>query len=334
MCRLLRYGFLGWMLLSLTACVSQGPGPVQSQTKRYAFEHIDRIVVSGPVHLDVLRSDNNAMGEDVVIVNGSSFDLLKVKVVRTNNTLYIQSFSPIQANIRINRHILLGLTYNGDGDVNCLNVHVENIKVVGSSAGLINLTGIEAGKLTLLLDHVKHICLNKVHIQQLSIVASDIQSIEAHDARIGSTQLIVDSGTTEISGFINLRKLIASGHSVVNVIWVNAEKITVNAKDQAQIFLGGVAKWGSLTATQNAEIDVRYLRVNTVFAHAKDSSQIGLVALNELNAYAVDQAQIYYYDRPDIILSRYWRQNGTVLFGGMLPVMPVPPVCAPVPRHL
>lgn len=143
---------------------------------------------------------------------------------------------------------------------------------------------------------------------------------------------IDDSNTLTIHGMMNLRELNVRNSRAVEFYWLNSPILTSTIDDSAVVLAGDVA-YANMNATGHAQLDTKYLTTHRLFMHTADQATAEVRAVDALNALATGQSNIYYYTQPTV-LSRYYRDQGSVLYMGEKPPVCHLPYCPMPPRVL
>ncbi len=213
----------------------------------------------------------------------------------------------IPANVQV-------LTIQGGGDVQAT--------ALPTSLKRLNFDGSETVQVQGALVPLQQLVLN--HVQQ---------------ARIGgikSTGLLVsirDSGPVTLTGDVGIRELQVTDSGRVAITWVHSKELLVQLTGQQQVFLAGIAGLLITNVKDHAQLKAQYLRANKAFVHTSQSAVADVAVLDSLNAYAVDQSNIYYYLQPRLV-GRYYQGHGSILYMGEQPPPCLAPECAPMPNSL
>lgn len=143
---------------------------------------------------------------------------------------------------------------------------------------------------------------------------------------------VTDSNTLSIRGMMNLRELNVRNSRAVEFYWLNSPILTSTIDDGAVILSGDVA-YANMNATSHTQLDTKYLTTHRLFIHTADQATAEVRAVDALNALAAGQSNIYYYTQPTT-LSRYYRDQGSVLYMGEKPPICQLPYCVMPPRVL
>lgn len=125
-----------------------------------------------------------------------------------------------------------------------------------------------------------------------------------------------------IKGNMVLTDLNYRGNGRVVLYWVNTNSLNINASQKASILIAGVANNIEINATDNAVVDAKYLRAKTAHIHTTKYAKAEVAVLNNLNALAENDSNIYYYERP-VFQGIYMHESGAVLdMHGVYPPYP------------
>lgn len=124
-----------------------------------------------------------------------------------------------------------------------------------------------------------------------------------------------EEGQIYIDGNVKVNKIIAQGHSYIEVIWADADRLYMNAFGTSKIKIAGVAKEILARSYGEAHIDAQYLRTNRVNVFAKHSGFAQVLPLCEMRAFAEDTGRIDYFTVPNNAVS-ITQSSGNILWMG------------------
>ena len=112
-----------------------------------------------------------------------------------------------------------------------------------------------------------------------------------------------DASDVYISGVVNLRQLIDEGSGNVMIYWVNSPELQLQSRGSGNIQLAGIVKVLHARLSGHSNLDAPYLRVYTALIQTMQNASAKVLALNELDAFAGDHSNIYYYKAPKHLVS-------------------------------
>lgn len=121
-----------------------------------------------------------------------------------------------------------------------------------------------------------------------------------------------------LSGKMALRELDVQDSQHVMVYWLESPILTLNVDHGSRVLLSGIAKFANVKVMGDSSLDAKYLTVRRLFVKTQDQSKAEVTAADALNALAANESNIYYYHQP-ALLSRYYRDNGSILYMGETP---------------
>ncbi|MCH9770772.1 MAG: DUF2807 domain-containing protein [Gammaproteobacteria bacterium] len=115
-----------------------------------------------------------------------------------------------------------------------------------------------------------------------------------------------------LNGRVQLNRGVAKNNGRITVSWVNSNKLTVRASDDAKIKLSGVAKRVYAKLGGQSQLQARYLRANKMNVRTTNNASAKINPQHALYAFASGKSNVYYYHRPKH-LTRYTKGHGNVL---------------------
>lgn len=128
----------------------------------------------------------------------------------------------------------------------------------------------------------------------------------------GLTVIAKDNGTINLEGKYIIDRIYQYGNGRINIIWVESDNLFIDSRSNGPIYLAGIVKNMVAKLTHNALLDARYLRVQKASVFTTDAAQANVVALDILGAFATNNSNIYYYNRPHI-MTTVTNESGNVL---------------------
>lgn len=143
---------------------------------------------------------------------------------------------------------------------------------------------------------------------------------------------INDSNTVNVQGMMNLRELDLQNSQGVEWYWLNSPILTLNVKNSG-VLLAGKVTYANMAVLGKSHLDAKYLLAQRLFIHTDDEASAAVRAADALNALATGHSNIYYYTQPTV-LSRYYYEQGSILYQGEQPPVCHLPYCTVPPRVL
>ena len=141
------------------------------------------------------------------------------------------------------------------------------------------------------------------------------------------------SDDIHLNGTMNLRELDATWSRGIQIYWINSPILTVNMDDHSSALLSGTADFANMKLIESAKLDAKYLTVKRLFVKTRGEAKAEVTAAEALNALATDDSNIYYYHQPPL-LSRYYQDQGAILYMGETPPPCTLPYCPVLPHVL
>lgn len=135
--------------------------------------------------------------------------------------------------------------------------------------------------------------------------------VELHLAKLNTLQQ-TGSSNVMVTGIVPVSKIDFSGSGNLKLYWVNSEKLTIRTYGSGTVSLAGVAKVVNACAYDTSHLNMRYLRVGTLFVKSYYDANVDVWPENDLYAVAYNNSNIYYYHQPDY-MSRLMKQSATIL---------------------
>ena len=146
-----------------------------------------------------------------------------------------------------------------------------------------------------------------------NITVTDNATLNAKDFITNNLTIIAkNNGTINLEGQFNIDKIYQRGNGRINITWVSSNKLFIDSNSGGPIYLAGIANNIVAKLTHNAQLDVRYLRTQKASVFTTDKAKADILVLDTLEAFAVDNSNIYYYKRPHY-LTVVTRNSGNVL---------------------
>lgn len=272
------------LIIVLTSCAHHNPKTPQVQspksstgTKQYRqVSSFNQIVVQGRLNVNLHTGYN----KPEVILRGDPRDLVQVRTIVKQNTLYVslgQGYPDYGVvNVDIKTKFLNRFRYEGAGFVTGNNLHTSYLDLHLANAGTTKLAG-------------------TIGLQKLVAVGSGITQINGVSSR--NLQIVLKGDPKVlISGFVNLRTLDMDGKGTLSLYWVKSDHLTIRAKKSEKIQLAGIVNRLDVELWGFAQFQGKYLRAQRSFVRTHDKSVAEISAVNHQSSLATDASDIYYYN--------------------------------------
>lgn len=118
------------------------------------------------------------------------------------------------------------------------------------------------------------------------------------------------SGQLNLLGMMHLRSIDNTGRGLLSLSWVDGDNVDIRST-AGQISLAGTAHFVTMDVSGPAVLNAGYFRVNTAFVKARDHALVNMQPVANMQAFARDAAQIYYFKAPSY-KTRASRQSGNI----------------------
>jgi len=120
------------------------------------------------------------------------------------------------------------------------------------------------------------------------------------------------NSVTNLRGDLVLSRIDLSGNARLSAYWVDSSNLHVVTQNQSKLFLAGVVTNLDVIATDNAEIDAKYLRADNAYVRTADNADVGVTVNRSLSTLSTDRSTVYYYDNSRVGL-HYLDSHGSAL---------------------
>lgn len=107
-----------------------------------------------------------------------------------------------------------------------------------------------------------------------------------------------DHGSINLEGWYAVDKIYQFSNGRINIRWLDVPKLFIESNSNGPIYLAGATKDFTAVLSHDSQLDARYLRAEKASVFTTDDARADVLAINSLNAFAVDKSNIYYYKRP------------------------------------
>jgi hypothetical protein len=121
-----------------------------------------------------------------------------------------------------------------------------------------------------------------------------------------------NQGDIAIQGEVGLKNLFTQGVGKITLYWLNTPELTIMANGSTQVELGGKVTTLHATLGKASMLNARYLATTNAYIRTADDARVDIAAKQILNAQALGQSNIYYYQQPSF-LGQHMYQSGAVL---------------------
>lgn len=114
----------------------------------------------------------------------------------------------------------------------------------------------------------------------------------------GLTIVAKNQGAINLQGQLKLDRLSQLGRGEITISWVDSEELCLDSSGDGPIYLAGAVDKMTIKLMQEAKLNVRYLRAKKAAVFTTDSAVAHVLVVNDLDAFAINKSDIYYYKRP------------------------------------
>ncbi len=286
--------------------------PPTTSTLTRELPPFNAIDIRGPMNVTLVTAQRAPNYH--VRLSGTSKEVYETRAAVRGNTLYLQTYS--NGTPHVNALICLGtlnqLSFTGNGTLFGRRLNTNNLRLTINGKVQTDLRSKNISLRSLLANNAGNITLAHVSSQNLDVNTSG-------------------SGNIQLVGVVALHNLRSSGLGRISVYWINSKRVIVRGDNAGHIFLAGTANLLDAEMSDTAVLDAKYLRVkNKTFVNTIGSSRAEVTTYDSLNAFASGSSNIYFYQHP-LVLGKYMRDSGSVLFMGEAPLPCTVPMCPPIP---
>lgn len=105
-------------------------------------------------------------------------------------------------------------------------------------------------------------------------------------------------GAIKLDGQFNIDKILQYGKGRIDIDWIKSNNLIIKGYDNGPISLAGKASMMVVKLVNEARLYARYFRSQETAVVTADNAQAEVLALENLNALAVNNSSIYYYKKP------------------------------------
>lgn len=267
---------------------TQPSTPTTQYRQVKGFSQID---VQGRVNVNL----HTGFQKPEVILTGDARDLVQVKVVVADETLYIAlgngfpRFGTVHADVK--GHLLTRLRYVGAGMLTGNRLYTPRVDMYLSNQGTTKLAGT--------------IGLHTLDVTGGSVQINGVSSRYLDVALHGKPKV-------QLTGYANLAKLDIDGNGWLSLYWVKSNMLTIHAKKAAKVQLAGAVNKLDVELWGTANFKGRYLRAARSFVKTHNKSVAEISSVNHQSTLALDASDIYYYNIPGT-RADFMAYNGSVL---------------------
>jgi hypothetical protein len=150
-------------------------------------------------------------------------------------------------------------------------------------------------------------CCQNSAIPRLHLLASTLSSLNVQgDNQVSVSHLhsqnfelyASNHGNIDLQGVVSLTKLKAQGSGTIAIYWLNSPDLTLISGGKTTVLLGGIVTTLHAYVTENSSVNARYLKLANAYITAQDFARLDVAASDILNAQAIGQSSVYYYQQP------------------------------------
>lgn len=130
---------------------------------------------------------------------------------------------------------------------------------------------------------------------------------------------LAGNSQTMMTGNILVQSLNVSDNAVLHAYWLNTRNLQISASGLSNIFIAGLVSNLDLYASDSANIDARYLRVDNAFLILKDNADVGVNIKRAQSSMVAPSATLYYYRDPHFRADYLYGNGADLRMPGMPP---------------
>lgn len=156
-------------------------------------------------------------------------------------------------------------------------------------------------------DKILYVEPRTTNLFQITIVAPKLKNITvidnatltAKNFKTGRLTIAAkNNGTINLEGWYAVDKIYQFGSGRINIRWLDSSQLFIESNSSGPIHLAGITKNIIAKLSGDTQLDARYLRAEKVSIFTTDNARADVLAVDTLDAFAVDKSNIYYYKRP------------------------------------
>jgi hypothetical protein len=274
-------------IIFLTSCAHQGAKktpvsvdslPYKSVTQYKKFSSFSQAEVQGQVNVTL----HTGYRKPQVVLHGDPRDLEQVKIVVSQNTLYINLGSGFPHHGAVHADIqaqsLYRFSYKGTGVVTGTQLRSNSLELYLDNGGTTRLGG-------------------AINLRRLSVVGSGLTEINGINSR--DLQLYFQGNPKiQLNGVANITNVMMNGDVWFSFYWLKSDTLTIRAKNRSRIQLAGTVNRLDLELWGHAHFKGRYLRALRSFVKTHGHSIAEISSVNHQSTLATGSSDIYYYNLP------------------------------------
>lgn len=273
------------MVFLLAACVHHKPKmpsePVQASRIKQVRElsSFNQIDAQGKININL----HTGYKKPQILLSGDPRDLVQIKTVVSNNTLYLAlgkgfpQFGPIYADVR--GQFLNKVRFQDTGTIMGDHLYTRALDVY-----LVNTENVKLG--------------GSIGLRVLDIRGKNSVQISG----INSPNLLLHlegSPKVQLSGVANITSLTMKDSAWFSFYWIKSNTLKIRAESKAIIQLAGAVNRLDVELWGNARFKGRYLRAQRSFVKTHEHSVAEISVANHQSNLATDASDIYYYNLPN-----------------------------------
>mgnify|MGYP006074548645 CR=1 FL=1 len=281
----------------ITSCLKKVVPPpkapvIKNQTQIRTTRHFSDIEFDGDLDVVIKRSRKGSS----LSLKGDSRDLAFITSTVKDGKVSVDipdhylKHGPVSATVYVNK--INRFSFNGNGNISGKQLKSSDMSLLLYVNGKVDLSG------DLELSELKVTGKNTVMLKGVHSSSLDITMNASSDINM--------------QGVVKLEHLKFGGSGKLALHWIDSPDLTVEGHGDVKVYLGGIARFLHATTYDKSELDARYLRSMKVYVKAFDYSLIRVISSKELNAFAVGNGHINYYQSPRL-RAEHMVQNGAIL---------------------
>lgn len=251
--------------------------PAAARIKQYRqVTDFNQVDIQGRINVNL----HSGYKKPQVLLYGDMRDLVQVKTVINNGTLYLA--------------LGTGFPRHGEVSVDIRTRFLNQIKYVG--AGVVKGTQLSSSYLNVYLNNPGTTELGGyLSLRDLVVKGNGYTRISG----ISSPYLQIHfqgDPKVQLVGVANIAKLNINGKGSLSVYWVKSDSLKIRAKKAAKIQLAGVVNRLDVELWGVSNFKGRYLRAQRSFVKTHDKSVAEISSVNHQSTLATDASDIFYYN--------------------------------------
>lgn len=192
-------------------------------------------------------------------------------------------------------------------------VQVNQLRYLSfSKGGTLLAAGLFSNAIDISLQDIAQVDIRgQLNIHHLSVKNSGPVNIVGVNSKTLSANLHHTSKVT-LAGVIGLQQLTYGGDGEIELFWIDSPQLQINGGHHAKATLAGVAGQVDVNLHDNAVLNARYLRAESVYVKTSNNALAMVRAAFSQNGLARDNSNIYYYRHP-FFRADHMMDSGSIL---------------------